>query len=215
MNDFKQLNEDSPEIIYLCKHDKHLAKAIKMVGPLKYQLASDGYAFLVSEIIGQMLSNKVADVLTERVSTLCHGHISIPAIYSITDADIHAIGLSRPKVTYIRNLTTAINDGTINFDQYSSMSDSEIIKDLTSIKGIGNWSAKMYLIFSLNRPDILPFEDIAFLQGYGWVYKTDDYTAKLVQIKCQKWHPYSSIAARYMYQALDLGLTKKPFHLFK
>ena len=95
------------------------------------------------------------------------------------------------------------------------MTDSEIMKSLTSIKGIGNWTAKMYLIFVLNRPDILPVEDVAFLQAYQWLYKTDDRTPKSVQKKCNKWKPYSSIAARYLYRALDGGLTKEEFHLYK
>ena len=215
MSEIKRFNADSPEIQYLCHKDKHLAKVIEMIGPLKYQVIEDGYAFLISQIIGQMLSNKVADVLTERLATACHGHISSFEIDQLSDNAIHEIGLSRPKVKYIRNLTSAIKSGQIDFAAYKKMSDTEVIQSLTAVKGIGNWSAKMYLLFSLNRLDVLPFEDLAFLQGYGWVYKTDDYHAKLVKKKCQKWHPYASIAARYMYLALDTGLTKEPFHLFK
>ena len=95
------------------------------------------------------------------------------------------------------------------------MDDPDVIKMLTSIKGIGNWSAKMYLIFALNRQDILPFEDMAFLQTYQWMYKTSDCKPASVSAKCKKWRPYSSIAARYMYRALDMGLTKEEFHLYK
>jgi len=215
MEKFIYLNESSPAIQYLSAKDKHLAKVIQIIGPLEYQLATDGYAFLISQIIGQMLSNKVADVLTNRLLDNCHGNISVKEIASLSDDEIHSLGLSRPKVTYIRNLTTAVNNNIINFEKYSAMNDNEIMKSLTSIKGIGTWSAKMYLIFSLDRPDVLPFEDVAFLQGFSWTYKINNYDAQLVQRKCQKWHPYASIAARYMYQALDQGLTKEPFHLFK
>lgn len=216
MNKFKRLDENSPEIQYLCAKDKHLAKVIHMVGPLEYQLASDSYAFLVSQIIEQMLSNKVAYVLTNRLAQNCpNKKITVSAIDLLSDEKIHQLGLSRSKVGYIRNLTSAIEAGTVNFNQYQLMTDQEVIQSLTAVKGIGTWSAKMYLLFSLDRPDILPFEDVAFLQGYSWVYKTTDYHAKLVQKKCKKWHPYASIAARYMYEALDTGLTKQPFHLFK
>lgn len=215
MSELIQLNENSPAIKYLCQKDKHLAKVIQMVGPLEYQLASDGYAFLISQIIGQMLSNKVADVLTARMKKTCGGQITVEAVESLTDEEIHELGLSRPKVVYIRNLNQAIKSKNVDFTRYPQMSDSDIIKSLTAVKGIGNWSAKMYLLFSLDRRDVLPFEDLAFLQGYGWVYKTDDYHAKMVQKKCKKWHPYASIAARYMYTALDTGLTKNEFHLFK
>lgn len=215
MSEIIHLDQDSPAIQYLSAKDKHLAKVFKMVGPLEYQTARDGYAFLVSQIIGQMLSNKVADVLTNRMTQICSGLITVESIESLTDEEIHAIGLSRPKVGYIRNLNVGLKSGAIDFNRYSEMADQEIIDNLTSIKGIGNWSAKMFLIFVLDRPDVLPFEDMAFLQGYGWVYKTSDYKPKQVQKKCQKWHPYASIAARFLYVALDSGLTKSPFHLFK
>jgi len=215
MNKIKHLDEDSPAIKYLSAKDKHLAKVIQMLGPLEYQTIDDDYAFLVSEIIEQMLSKKVAAVLNNRLRADCQGTISVESIENLSDEKIQAVGLSHSKVTYIRNLTAAIENNSVNFEKYHIMTDNEVMKSLTTIKGIGTWSAKMYLIFALDRQDILPFEDVAFLQGYGWVYKTKDYRAHLVQKKCQKWHPYASIAARYMYRALDTGLTKEPFHLFK
>lgn len=215
MSELKRLDDQSPAIQYLQAKDKHLAKAIQMVGPLEYRLADNGYGFLVSQIIGQMLSNKVAAVLTHRLLAQCAGTITAPAVAQLSDDAIRSIGISHSKVTYIRNLTTAVLDQTVDFARYATLPDVTVMHELTAIKGIGNWSAKMYLIFSLDRPNVLPYEDVAFLQGYGWVYKTTDYTAKAVQKKCHKWQPYSSIAARYLYVALDRGLTKAPFHLFK
>lgn len=97
----------------------------------------------------------------------------------------------------------------------STLNDADVIKQLTPIKGIGQWTAKMYLIFVLNREDILPIEDVAFLQSYKWLYKTNDVSKESIQKKCRKWKPYSSIAARYMYRALDIGLIKEEFHLYK
>ncbi len=73
----------------------------------------------------------------------------------------------------------------------------------------------MYLIFVLDRPDILPTEDVAFLQAYEWLYKTKDRSKESVEKRCKKWKPYSSVAARYLYRALDSGLTKEEFHLYK
>lgn len=95
------------------------------------------------------------------------------------------------------------------------MNDADVMKNLTSLKGIGNWTAKMYLIFVLDRPDILPTEDVAFLQAYEWLYKTKDRSKESVEKRCKKWKPYSSVAARYLYRALDNGLTKEEFHLYK
>lgn len=83
-----------------------------------------------------------------------------------------------------------------------------------ALHGIGKWTAKMYLIFVLDRQEILPYEDIAFLQSYEWLYKTKDRSKKSIEKKCKKWKPYSSIASRYLYKALDTGLTKESFKLF-
>ena len=116
---------------------------------------------------------------------------------------------------YIRSLTTAVISGILVFDDLINQTDEEIIHELTSFRGIGTWTAKMFLIFGLNRPDVLPYEDAAFLQSYKWMYKTSDCSKESIMKRCKKWKPYSSIAARYLYRALDYGLTKDEFHLFK
>ena len=156
-----------------------------------------------------MLSTKAARKIHERLQKLCNGNITPERINSMTDEQIKSIGTSFQKVRYIRNLTNAVIDRTIIFDSLMSLSDEEAIKALTKIQGIGNWTAKMYLIFVLNRPDVLPFEDGAFLQSYKWLYNTDDVSKESIIRKCECWKPYSSIASRYMYIALDSGMTKK------
>lgn len=209
------LDANTPSVQYLCKKDKRLAKVINMVGSITYQPHEDPYQFLINTIIGQMLSNKVADIMSARLDILCNGCITADVINQLSDEQLKSIGISNSKVSYIRILTSTIESGDLDFTILNKMTDAEIIKKLTSIRGIGKWSAKMYLIFVLNRQDILPVEDMAFLQGYGWAYKTNDYTPAAVSDKCKKWKPYSSIAARFLYRALDNGLTKEEFHLYK
>ena len=209
------LDESTESIQYLCKRDKRLAKAIKMIGPITYQIHEDAYGFLIHEIIEQMLSTKVSRKMYERLLNLCKGQITTSAIDRLTDDQIRGIGVSNSKVTYIRNLTYSIMEGTLRLEEMDDLPDLEVMDALCSVKGIGNWTAKMYLIFVLDRQDVLPFEDFAFLQGYKWLYKTEDISRKSIEKRCSKWKPYSSIAARYMYKALDLGYTKNEFHLFK
>ena len=206
---------DSPEIQYLCQKDKRLAKAISMVGELNYIPHEDGYSFLVHEIIEQMLSIKAGQKIYKRLEAICNGHISSENISKLTLEEIRQTGTSTAKANYIQCMTASVISGDINFEQLKFLSDEEVRKKLTSIKGIGDWTAKMYLIFVLNRQDILPFEDNAFLQSYRWLYKTENCTPASVKKKCAKWKPYSSIAARYLYHILDMGLTKEEFHLFK
>ena len=99
-------------------------------------------------------------------------------------------------------------------EKLDSMSDQEVIRGLTKQNGIGTWTAKMYLVFVLDRQNVLPCEDIAFLQGCKWAYKTDDISKQSVEKRCRKWRPFSSIAARF-FKALDMELTKEELHLYK
>lgn len=210
------LDESSMEIQYLCKKDKRFAKVFSMIGAISYETHDkDAYSFLVHEIIEQMLSVKASAQIYNRLDLLCDCDVSPTRVANLSIDQLKSIGTSKAKATYIKGLTEAVISGQLNLTSLESMNDSEVTKILTSLKGIGTWTAKMYLIFVLNRPDILPFEDVAFLQGYGWAYKTTDYSPAAVKTKCKKWKPYSSIAARYMYHALDTGLTREEFHLFK
>ena len=205
------LNKQTPQVIYLCAKDKRLAKVIDMVGEITYSTHNDGYAFLIHEIIEQMLSIKAGAKIYGRLSELCLGHITPESISNLSDEEIRGTGTSSSKVSYIRSLTQAVTTGRLILDKLPNLKDDDVITQLTAIKGIGQWTAKMYLIFVLNRADVLPIEDVAFLQSYKWLYKTDDVSKESIQ---RKWKPYSSIAARFMYRALDMGLTKEEFHLF-
>ena len=145
---------------------------------------------------------------------MCSGNVTPDTISSLTDDQLRSTGTSKAKVEYIRNVTRAVKQGIWNFDLMYSMTDAEIIKLMTSVRGIGNWTAKMYLMFVLGRPDVLPFEDGAFRQTYRWLYRTEKCSAEDIKARCKKWRPFSSTAARYFYQALDRGYTKNEFHLY-
>ena len=210
------LNENSPSIKYLCQKDKRLAKVISTIGEISYTThAEDPYAFMIHEIIEQMLSIKAGMKIYSRFEELCDGCITPQVVSKLTIEQIRTTGTSSNKAAYIKALTDAVLVGNLNFSEFNTMSDNEVINKLTSIKGIGMWTAKMYLIFVLDRQNILPTEDAAFIQSYCWLYKTENPTKKDIIRKCAKWSPYSSIASRYLYRALDLGLTKQEFHLYK
>ena len=216
MSQIITMDETSPQIQYLCKKDKRFAKVFSMVGAISYETHNESpYAFLVHEIIEQMLSVKAGAKIYGRLETLCDGDVSPNRISILSSEQLKSIGTSTAKVTYIQGMTEAVISSRLILESLETLDDSSVTKALTNLRGIGNWTAKMYLIFVLDRPNILPFEDVAFLQGYGWAYKTKDYSPSSVKAKCKKWKPYSSTAARYMYRALDMGLTREEFHLFK
>lgn len=144
------LNENSPSIKYLCQKDKRLAKVISTIGEISYTTHSeDPYAFMIHEIIEQMLSIKAGMKIYTRFEELCNGNISPQVVNQLTIEQIKTTGTSLNKATYIKALTDAVLVGNLNFSDFRTMSDSEVIDKLTSIKGIGKWTAKMYLIFVL------------------------------------------------------------------
>lgn len=150
-----------------------------------------------------------------RLKTICGGRVTPENIGKLAAEQIKSAGTSNSKVRCIQGLTEAVLCGDLDFDKFPSMTDEDVMQELMRLHGIGHWTAKMYLLFALDRPDVLPYEDVAFLQVYRWAYKTDDCSKEAVCKKCKKWKPYSSVDARFFYAALDMGLTKEEFHLFK
>lgn len=210
------LDMDTPSVQYLCEKDKRLAKVIRMVGPIQYvPHDEDPYCFLIHSVIEQMLSIKAGQRIYDRLESLCGGKVTPENILPLPASLIRSTGTSNAKAGYIHNITEAVTDGTLDLDALEDMTDKEAMKALTGVRGIGNWTAKMYLMFVLDRQDILPVEDGAFLQVYRWMYKTEDCRGEEVSKRCRKWKPYSTVASRFCYEALDTGLTKEEFHLFK
>lgn len=199
---------DSPEIQALCEADARLALVIKHYGDLSYTPHPDPFAHTVENIIGQMLSNKAADAIATRLYKLCGGELTPSSILRLDIPSLRNIGLSGQKAEYIMLMAEVLQDKPDFFDTLICLPDIEIIKKLTALRGIGPWSAKMYLIFVLNRLDVLPYEDGAFLQSYKWLYETDNIKSSSIIERCEIWKPYSSLAARYLYRVLDLGMTR-------
>ena len=212
----KQYLELDP-IPYLKSRDERLAKVIEHIGALKlstYNHSNDSFLFLTREIVGQMISASVKKVILSRLEGLFHTNITAEAISELTIEQLRNIGLSKAKSEYILNLAQIAIREEIDFNGLAELPDDKVLETLMSIKGIGSWTAKMYLLFFLQREDVLPYEDGAFLQAYKWLYNTTVIKPESIKRKCKRWKPYTSIGARYMYRALDIGLTKVPFKDF-
>ena len=203
-----RLTNRNKSIRHLVKNDPRLKMLIDEIGTIQYKKQDDPYGFLIHEIIEQMLSVKAARKIHGRLLQLCSGNISPEIITALNDDELKTIGTSIQKVRYIRNLTEAVMNGVVNFSALPDYTDEQVMKTLTAIPGIGNWTAKMFLIFVLDRQDVLPYEDGAFKQSFKWLYNTDDASKENITLKCSCWSPYASIASRYLYRALDSGVTK-------
>lgn len=208
-------NSLEEKIAILKNSDIRLSEVINQIGVIEISnTQSDSFLFLVREIVGQMISASVKRTIWGRLVELCNNIISPFTIGKLSVEQLRSIGLSKSKCNYILNLANIVRAGEIELDRLECLPDAEVLKILTSIKGIGNWTAKMYLLFFLQREDILPYEDVAFLQAYKWLYNTNVTKPESIARRCKKWKPYTSIGARYMYMALDTGLTKIPIKDF-
>ena len=210
MNDGGIMHIDSPECRYLASADPLLGRAMHLVGDFEYNAHTNTEDFFFSTIIGQMMSNTVADVIEDRVSAMCGGKMTADTIIGLGVDCIRSAGVSTQKAEYMTLFAQKVKAEPQFLNELAEKSNSEVVKELTALRGIGNWTAKMYLLFVLKRNDILPYEDGAFLQAYRWLYQTSDTKPATVKKMCQAWTPYESVAARFMYRLLDYGYTKYP-----
>ncbi len=204
---------DSPAVLHLKKRDRRLAAVIDAIGAIECREHPDAFAFIAKEIVEQMLSIRAADCIRGRIAAMAGGGFTPGALLRLTPDDLRAAGMSRNKAGYLLGFASAVADGTLDLGALPSLSDEEVVKRLTSLRGIGAWTAKMYLLFVLGRDDVLPHEDAAFMQSFRWLCGLKAPSLQTVISRCRKWKPYSSVAARYLYRALDTGMTKSPLAL--
>ena len=169
---------------------------------------SDYYQELVSSIISQQLSVKAASTIQHRFVAL-FGTDKIPEpglILGKTVEDLRGCGLSRGKAMYIQDLALHVLDGKIHFDEFTKLSNDEIISELTAVKGIGEWTAHMFLMFCMGRLDVLAIGDLGLKNGitklYGLSTQATAEDVRVIALK-NKWHPYETIACWYVWKSLD------------
>jgi DNA-3-methyladenine glycosylase II len=172
---------------------------------LKRERKGDAYGTLLRAIVGQQLSTKAAETIYGRVLELSGGHAPTPKQLLKADPErMRAAGLSRAKVAYLRDLAQHVEDGTLELERLPELSDEEVAAQLTAIKGLGQWTADMFLIFHLGRPDVLPVGDQGIRRAIQVEYglrKLPD--AKRMQKIAAPWRPYRSLASLYLWSALE------------
>jgi DNA-3-methyladenine glycosylase II len=172
---------------------------------LKRERPGDAYGTLVRSIVGQQLSTRAAATIYGRVLALSGGHTPTPKQLLKADPDdMRAAGLSRAKVAYLRDLAQHVEDGALELERLPDLSDEEVAAQLTAIKGVGQWTADMFLMFHLGRPDILPVGDQGIRRAIQVEYglrKVPD--AKRMQQIAKPWRPYRTLASLYLWSSLD------------
>jgi DNA-3-methyladenine glycosylase II len=189
----------------LMRRDPRLGAVIKRVGrcALPDGRARDPFAGLVRVIMSQQLSGKAADTIFGRVEVLAGGRTGLtPAtIRALDAAALRAAGVSRPKISYLYDLADHVTDGRLDLHALDSHPDEEVIARMTAVKGLGRWSAEMFLMFRLNRPDILPVGDLGIVKGMQTLFGMKRRPAARTMVRlAEPWRPYRSIAAWYLWR---------------
>ena len=191
----------------VARRDPVLAHLVDVVGPIRYRPRSpDGrFGALVRAIVFQQLSGRAAQAILGRVIETVKGQLSPQSLAAVPDAALRAAGLSARKVASLRDLTAKVLDGTVDVTGRSRRSDEELMTSLTAVRGIGTWTAEMYLMFELRRLDVWPVDDLGVRQGYGLAWGVDPPpSAKDLAPLGEPFRPYRSIVARYCWEAVAL-----------
>jgi DNA-3-methyladenine glycosylase II len=191
----------------LAERDPVLAPVIAKAGLCDMAAHTNYYEALVGEIIGQQLHVKAAASIRERFVQLFGGTFPQPAAILEKDIEqLRSVGLSRAKATYIRDLAQHVVDGRVQFDHLDSLSNEDIITELSAVKGIGEWTAHMFLMFCMGRPDVLAYGDLGVRSGIKKLYGLEELpTPKAVQelAKANHWDPFESVVCWYIWYSLD------------
>lgn len=189
----------------LIEADGKLAKLIELCGEMKeIKLEEEYFHSLLSSVIGQQLSGKVADVIWKRFAEHLGGEITAERVLSADGEALRALGVSYSKINYLKNIAAAVKDKTLDLDNVSRYPDEEIISQLVQIKGIGRWTAEMFLIFSLGRKDVYSLGDGGLARAVKNLYgfEKEPTKAQLLEISL-KWAPYRTAASLYLWRSLE------------
>jgi len=192
---------------HLAAHDVHLKPLIAKHGLYRVEPHTNYYQDLVESIISQQLSVKAAATILQRFLALFGGTFPSPEKILRTDVEsLRSVGLSRPKSTYIHDLAQHVVDGRVKFDHLAALDNAAIIRELTDVKGIGEWTVHMFLMFCMGRLDVLPYGDLGIRNGIRALYGLDHLPTPddIKQIAHDNhWHPYESIASWYIWRSLE------------
>ncbi|GIX25397.1 MULTISPECIES: DNA-3-methyladenine glycosylase [Caldimonas] len=192
---------------YLSRRDRVMRKLIPRFGEARLQSRGDAFTTLARSIVGQQISVKAAQAVWERFAALVPGpstRIAPSAVLALPVEQLRAAGLSARKVEYLRDLATHFDRGTVHVRQWADMDDEAIIEELVAIRGIGRWTAEMFLIFHLMRPNVMPYDDVGLLKGISLNYFSGEPVSRAEAREIgDAWAPFRSVATWYIWRSLD------------
>lgn len=202
---------DNEKVKYLINTDEKLGKLIRYINKTELIIEEDGFKCIVKYIIGQQISDKARETIWQRICAIWK-NITPEKILEIEDNELRRVGLSERKINYIKILASAVISKDINFYTFKELTNEEIVKKLTALKGIGQWTAEMYLIFSLGRENVLSKGDGTIRRTIQWMYDLKKLPSSEILLKYfSSWTQYATIVSSYLWKSIELGLVQKPF----
>ncbi len=190
---------------HLKKCDPVLCCIIERVGAFRMEFGPPEFHSLAESIVYQQLNGRAAETIFNRFTALAGDPVTPEGILKLTDEQLRSVGLSKQKSGYLRDLATKTAAGVLDFSQLAGMTDDEVIKHLTQVKGIGVWTAQMFLMFTLRRPDVLPTGDYGVQAAMKKHYRKRKLPKpKEMEKIARRWAPYRSIACWYLWRSLDI-----------
>ena len=191
-------------IHHLRTSDPVLSAIIEQVGEYGIQFRPADFETLVKSIVFQQLSGRVANVIFGRLSAAVKGVVTPESVLKLRPSRMRSLGLSTQKVAYIRDLARHTRSGKVVFQDLAALADDEVIQRLTEVKGIGVWTAHMFLMFALQRTDILPTGDLGLRNAIRKAYHLEALpTAEEMERMAGRWRPYCTVASRYLWRSLE------------
>ena len=193
----------------LAAADPRMSDLIGRVEPIRPPDLGDRFGSLVRGIAGQQLSNAAAWAIFGRLQE--RGLTTARAVAAASEEEMRSAGMSRAKVCYLKDLAERVVDGRLDLDGMDGLPDEEVMRELTAVKGVGEWTADMFLIFALHRPDVLAVGDLGIRHAGGWLLGLDrPATEAELREAGEKWRPHRSLATLYLFTALRDGLVHLP-----
>ena len=190
---------------HLKKSDPILRAIIERVGPCRMEFGPAEFCSLAEAIVYQQLNGKAAVTIWKRFAALAGEPVTPEGILNLSDQQLRSVGLSKQKSAYLKDLAAKTAAGLLDFSKLSALSDDDVIQHLTQVKGIGVWTAHMFLIFSLRRPNVLPTGDYGVQVAVKKHYKKRKLPKpKDMEKIARAWEPYRSVACWYMWRSLDI-----------
>lgn len=190
---------------HLRKSDPILREIIESVGPCRMSFGPPEFHSLAESIVYQQLNGKAAETIFKRFVALAGDPVLPECILKLSDAQLRSVGLSKQKSSYLKDMAQRASRGELDFARLPAMTDDQVIEHLTQVKGVGVWTAHMFLMFTLKRPDVLPTGDYGIRAAMKKHYKKRKMpTPEQMQKIAKTWSPYRSVACWYLWRSLDI-----------